>query len=116
MLLYRLGYDFEHYGGGVDKLEDADRLDVVLNDQQGDHAGQEEARLELVLDFLREVGMQVRRVQRRLQVVDSRKRVREVLHEREDLRGTQTHKLCEQVARELGLERLGRRVEGMQPS
>ena len=116
MLLDGLGYDLEHYGGGVYELEDADRLDVVLDDQQGDHTGQEEARLELVLHFLREVGMQVRRVQRSLQVVDGWQGVWEVLHKREDLRGTQTHKLGEQVARELGLERLGRRVVGMQPS
>jgi hypothetical protein len=56
------------------------------------------------------------RVQRRLQVIDGWQRVRKVLHQREDLGGTETHKLGEQVAGKLRLEWLGGRVVGMQPS
>jgi hypothetical protein len=38
------------------------------------------------------------------------------LHKREDLGGTETHKLGEEIAGKLGLEWLGCRVIGIQPS
>ena len=94
MLFDRLGYDLEHNGRWVDQLEDTDGLDVVLDNQKSNHARQKETSLELILDFLREVGVQVSRIQGHLKVIDSRQGVREVLHEREYLRGTQSHKFC----------------------
>lgn len=72
--------------------------------------------MELIFDLLSEVGVQMSRVKSRLKVIDGWQRVREVLHKREDLGGTETHKLGEQVARKLRLEWLGGRVIGIKPS
>jgi hypothetical protein len=41
VLLDRLRYDLQEYRAGVDQLQNTDGLDVVLNDQQGYHTGEQ---------------------------------------------------------------------------